>query len=233
MSGIAPVLARIASIDSRFGRPNPVQNQALGGPFTTEQSSEQGLPGAKFPAFDDALAAAEAVLSPTPGSFGRPGDSGVTFIGERPGAMPGTAIGTAASAPDAATGSSGVPPGTPFAQEFATASGQHGVPGGLLAAVGWVESRYNVNALSPDGAIGVMQIMPGTAAGLGVDPRIPSQAIEGAARLLRSHHDRFGSWDLALAAYFSGAGAVANAGNQAPPRGAAYAQRVFQRMETQ
>lgn len=231
MSGIAPVLARIASIDSRFGMPSPVRSQALGGPFTSDQLTEQG-PGATIPPFGDALAAAEASLSPT-GSFGRSDDSRVTFIGARPGAMPGTAIGMAASAPDAPTGTSGVPPGTPFAQEFATASDQHGVPGGLLAAVGWVESRYNVNALSPDGAIGVMQIMPGTAAGLGVDPRIPDEAIEGAARLLRSHHDRFGSWDLALAAYFSGAGAVANAGNQAPPRGAAYAQRVFQRMETQ
>ena len=124
----------------------------------------------------------------------------------------------------------GVPAGTPFAAEFTRSATEHGVPPELLAAVGWVESRYDVNAVSPDGAIGLMQIMPGTAAHLGVNPHDPVDAIDGAARLLRSNFDRFGSWELSLAAYFSGPGAVAAAGNQAPPRGAEYAQRVITRM---
>ncbi len=105
------------------------------------------------------------------------------------------------------------------------------MPPRLLAAVGWVESRYQTDALSPDGAIGVMQIMPMTAQELGVDPHDPVDAIDGAARLLAAHERRFGSWDLALAAYHSGAGAVSRNGNQPPPRAATYVSRVLDRLE--
>jgi len=232
MSGIAPVLARIASIESRFGPSNPVANQPLGVSPSTDGSPTSAPPGMPTAPFGDALSAAEAALSPRPGPVDQFAQPRAT-LSARPGMFPTATVGTAPSTAIAGNGGAGVPPGIPFAREFAAASSQHGVPGDLLSAVGWVESRYDVNALSPDGAIGIMQIMPGTAGDLGVDPSIPADAIDGAARLLRSHYDRFGSWDLSLAAYFSGAGAVANAGNQAPPRGAAYAQRVMQRMETQ
>lgn len=107
------------------------------------------------------------------------------------------------------------------------------MPSELLAAVGWVESRYQPDAVSSAGAIGVMQIMPFVADELRVDPTDPAQAIDGAARLLRSHYDRFGSWDLALAAYNAGAGAVSNAGNAIPSPGVAeYVRRVNERMMT-
>jgi soluble lytic murein transglycosylase-like protein len=61
-----------------------------------------------------------------------------------------------------------------------------------------------------------MQFMPATARGLGIDPTDPNQAIEGAARYLRQQLDRFGSLELAVAAYNAGPGAVARFGGVPP-----------------
>ncbi|QGN59455.1 transglycosylase SLT domain-containing protein [Nostocoides sp. HKS02] len=91
---------------------------------------------------------------------------------------------------------------------FAIAAARHGVPAALLASVARTESGFNAGAVSPAGAVGLMQLMPSTARGLGVDPRDPAQAIDGAARLLAGHLRRFGSAPLALAAYNAGPGAV-------------------------
>jgi cell wall-associated NlpC family hydrolase len=108
-----------------------------------------------------------------------------------------------------ATGAPGaLPPGTPYARLFESAASRHGVPATLLAAVAKQESAYNPSAVSPAGARGLMQLMPATARGLGVDPMDPSQAVDGAARLLGDLIDRFGQVDLALAAYNAGPGAV-------------------------
>lgn len=99
---------------------------------------------------------------------------------------------------------------TPYAGLINAAAARTGVPGELLAAVAKQESGFNPKAVSPAGAQGLMQLMPGTARGLGVEnPFDPAQAIDGAARLLRSLIDRFGQTDLALAAYNAGPGAVA------------------------
>ncbi len=106
-------------------------------------------------------------------------------------------------------GSARVAAGTPYANLFQTASAKYGVSADLLAAVAKQESGYNPRATSAAGAQGLMQLMPGTAQGLGVtDAYDPSQAVDGAARLLKGLLDRFGSTDLALAAYNAGPGAV-------------------------
>lgn len=99
---------------------------------------------------------------------------------------------------------------------FDAATARYGLPAGLLAAVAQVESGGNAKAVSPAGARGLMQIMPATARGLGVDPLDPSQAVDGAARLLRDHLKSFGSLDLALAAYNAGPGAVRRHGGVPP-----------------
>lgn len=96
----------------------------------------------------------------------------------------------------------------PYADLFIKAGQKYNISPALLAAVAKAESGFNPRAVSSAGARGLMQIMPGTAKGLGVNPMIPAQAVDGAARLLRSGLKEFGSVKLALAAYNAGAGAV-------------------------
>ncbi len=87
----------------------------------------------------------------------------------------------------------------------------------LVAAVAEVESNGNQEAVSSVGAIGVMQLMPDTAASLGVDPYNKQQNIEGGAKYLRQMLDTFGG-DLtkAVAAYNAGPGAVKDYGGVPP-----------------
>ena len=83
----------------------------------------------------------------------------------------------------------------------------------LLEALVWQESRWRENAVSPVGARGLAQLMPGTARYLGVDSSDPFQNLEGGARYLREQLDRFdGNLEKALAAYNAGPGRVARAG---------------------
>ena len=82
----------------------------------------------------------------------------------------------------------------------------------LLEAVVWQESRWREGAVSPAGARGLAQLMPGTARYLGVDPDDPMQNLEGGARYLREQLDRFdGDLEKALAAYNAGPGRVERA----------------------
>jgi soluble lytic murein transglycosylase-like protein len=111
---------------------------------------------------------------------------------------------------------------------FATAGAQYGVPANVLAAVAQVESAGNPGAVSPAGAEGLMQIMPATAQGIGVNPLDPAQAIGGAAQILSGDLKQFGSLPLALAAYNAGPGAVQQAGGIPPyPETQAYVQQVL------
>ncbi|MGY1885727.1 transglycosylase SLT domain-containing protein [Blastococcus sp. SYSU DS0753] len=98
--------------------------------------------------------------------------------------------------------------GVPYADLFQRAASKHGVDASLLAAVAKQESGFNSSAVSPAGAQGLMQFMPATARGLGVDALDPASAIDGAARYLSSLTKQFGSTELALAAYNSGPGTV-------------------------
>ena len=88
------------------------------------------------------------------------------------------------------------------------AASRYGVPLDLALAVIAQESGGDQGARSEDGAIGIMQLMPGTAEELGVDPTDPYQNIAGGLRYLAQQYERFGTWPLALAAYNAGPGAV-------------------------
>ncbi|MDQ3074303.1 MAG: lytic transglycosylase domain-containing protein [Pseudomonadota bacterium] len=92
---------------------------------------------------------------------------------------------------------------------YADAARSHGLDQNLLEAVAWQESRGRMSAVSPKGALGVMQLMPTTAAELGVRADDLADNIRGGALYLRRQLDRFGgSVPLALAAYNAGPGAV-------------------------
>ncbi|GGQ42242.1 transglycosylase SLT domain-containing protein [Couchioplanes azureus] len=132
-----------------------------------------------------------------------------------------------ATAASAATGAGAIRPaslqnsaslsGVPYADMFVRAGAKYGVSPKLLAAVAKVESGYNPTAVSPAGAQGLMQLMPGTARGLGVKNSFdPEQAINGAAKLLRNNLKEFKSVELALAAYNAGGGSVHKYGGIPP-----------------
>ena len=88
----------------------------------------------------------------------------------------------------------------------------------LFRAMIWQESRFNPRALSPKGAMGLAQLMPGTARMLGVDPKDPMQNLDGGARYLLTQLQAFGSPMLALAAYNAGPQAVRTHGGVPPYR---------------
>jgi soluble lytic murein transglycosylase-like protein len=93
--------------------------------------------------------------------------------------------------------------------EVAKAAAQkHGVPEDLFLRLVQQESGWNPVAVSTKGATGLAQLMPGTAENLGVDIDDPAENLDGGARYLRMMYDKFGTWELALAAYNAGPGAV-------------------------
>lgn len=96
------------------------------------------------------------------------------------------------------------------------AAERHGIPPSLFVSLIGQESSWNPNALSSAGATGLGQLMPATAAELGVDPNDPMQNLDGAARYLRQQYDRFGDWKLGAAAYNAGPGAVEKYGGVPP-----------------
>ena len=99
----------------------------------------------------------------------------------------------------------------------AETAARYGIPSDLFLRQIQQESAWNPRAVSGAGAQGLGQLMPGTAADLGVtDPFDPAQNLDGSARYMRQMYDRFGDWRLATAAYNSGPGNVDKYGGVPP-----------------
>lgn len=183
-------------------------------------------------------AVAQRALENRPGGAGLAGvapwtgggrDAGTAGIPPFSGAAgtAGTPGGAAAGA--AAPGDGDNPAGARFRTLFEQAARRYGLDPGLLWAVARAESGLNPRAVSPAGAVGLMQLMPSTARELGVsDPFDPAQNVDAGARYLRQQLERFGDIRLALAAYNAGPGAVQRHGGVPPYRETqAYVERVL------
>lgn len=91
------------------------------------------------------------------------------------------------------------------------AAKKHGIPEEGFEAQIEKESGFNSDVItgrrrSSAGALGIAQFMPGTAAGLGINPLNPEQALDASAKLMRSYYDKYGAWGFALVAYNAGPG---------------------------
>lgn len=111
---------------------------------------------------------------------------------------------------------------SPYDAFFEEAANTYNVPVALLIAMGKVESNFDPNVESSAGAIGIMQLMPGTAASLGVtNPYDPKQNIMGGAKyvaeLIGMFQGHANALELVIAGYNAGPQAVINAGYQIPP----------------
>lgn len=106
---------------------------------------------------------------------------------------------------------------TPISELIVRVAQEEGVDEALVRAVVQAESGGNPNAVSPKGAMGLMQLMPRTAEAMGVsNPFDPEQNLRGGVRLLRGLLDEFGDVPLALAAYNAGGPAVRQHGGIPP-----------------
>jgi soluble lytic murein transglycosylase-like protein len=127
------------------------------------------------------------------------------------------ALAAAQTSPSAApvTGAGG---SSAFDTQINAAAASNGIDPALLKGLVSQESGFNPNARSGAGALGLTQLMPGTAAGLGVtNPLDPAQSLQCGAKYLRQQLDRFGGDEkLALAAYNAGPGAVQKFGGVPP-----------------
>jgi cell wall-associated NlpC family hydrolase/soluble lytic murein transglycosylase-like protein len=161
---------------------------------------------------NDLVAARRGYGPASPG--GVLGQVGTQVVSTAPAAVTATTATTPATPAAAATTATGAAAGSaavagPYAALFVAAGREHGVDPALLSAIAKAESGYDPTARSGAGAVGLMQIMPGTARDLRVDPNDPAQAVDGAARLVARYLKTYdGRVDLALAAYNAGPGAV-------------------------
>jgi len=200
-SGMVDVQARIAAIQSRV-------QSFVSTPVVATATADTSASPASF-----------ARELSTGAAFPMTGTVGGTLGGAAAGAAGGGATVGAGAAPDgtlpAASGAwaDKLPAaGRPWAGAIQQAATEAGIDPALLASLVRHESNFNPSARSHAGATGLAQLMPGTAAGLGVDPTDPMDNLRGGARYLKQQLDRFGSVDLALAAYNAGPNRVAQAG---------------------
>jgi soluble lytic murein transglycosylase-like protein len=148
----------------------------------------------------EGLIAAAGAGSPSPSSATSP----TSFDQQLAQATSATATPADTSTADVGSGS------TPYEQQIDDAAAKYGIDPAVLKGLIKQESGFNPNAGSSAGAQGLTQLMPGTAASLGVtDVHDPAQSIDGGAHYLKMQLDRFGGdYSKALAAYNAGPGAV-------------------------
>lgn len=156
-----------------------------------------------------------------PEAYRQPGQRGF-FLGNRPPAAPPSPPPQVLSV-------------QPYAREIALAAAQAGLDDALVHAVVEVESAYQADIVSPKGALGLMQLMPGTAQHYGVADRSdPIDNLRAGTRYLKDLLQRFeGDLSLALAAYNAGAQAVVKHGQRIPPYAEtqAYVGKVLERYQ--
>jgi soluble lytic murein transglycosylase-like protein len=178
------------SVDAVIARVNELQTMIAG--------TQPAPVATQTASFATQLAGASSTLSP----LGDPTAAGATT----------------ASTALASTGASELPADVPYGAEITAAAKKYGIDPALLAGLVKQESGFNPAAGSPAGARGLTQLMPSTAAGLGVTNVLdPAQSLDGGAKYLRAQLDAFGGdVSRALAAYNAGPGAVKRYGGVPP-----------------
>jgi soluble lytic murein transglycosylase-like protein len=157
------------------------------------------------------VSALEGMIAAANGGSPSPASTSSTGFGQQLAQASGSPTVTTATA-DVGSGS------TPYESQIQAAASKYGIDPAVLKGLIKQESGFNPNAGSPAGAQGLTQLMPGTAASLGVsDVHDPAQSIDGGAHYLRMQLDRFGGdYSKALAAYNAGPGAVQRFGGIPP-----------------
>jgi soluble lytic murein transglycosylase-like protein len=112
-------------------------------------------------------------------------------------------------------------------QQIVNAAISAGVDPAIALAVAQRESSFNQNAIGSSGEVGIFQLMPATAAQLGVNPYDVTGNIQGGITYLGQMYSQFGNWNDALAAYNWGPANVLNAGGVYPASVASYVNWVL------
>lgn len=215
---IADVTSRVDAVTNRVAEIQALVQQAIGATTATRAapaaSAADGFATNLQSAQTNQAAQAAALAGSEPISYGAA--TGLT------GAPAAYAARNGATGVTGATGAVGAPTGGSdggqYAEMIRAAAVRHGIDPQVFVNLVRQESGFDPGAGSSAGAQGLTQLMPGTAASLGVtDPLDPAQSLEGGAKYLRQQLDRFGGdYPKALAAYNAGPGAVERFGGIPP-----------------